>query len=142
MNSRMEILLENYANIVHIEALTALDMARKEIAPAVIKYQAFICKEIKEKSKHGKLKCTLEENILKKMSALSDKFAVALDKLESDLDLYDSKAEAIAKAKFCQDKLILDMASLRDFADQMELLIGKEFSPYPTYEDILYSVQY
>ena len=142
MNSRMEILLENYANIVHIEALTALDMARKEIAPAVIKYQAFICKEIKEKSKHGKLKCTLEENILKKMSALSDKFAVALDKLESDLDLYDSKADAIAKAKFCQDKLILDMASLRDFADQMELLIGKEFSPYPTYEDILYSVQY
>ena len=140
MRSRMEILLENYANTVHIEAITALDMARKEIVPSIIKYENFILKEIKEKAKHGKLKATLEEGIIKKISSLSEKFAEYLDKLELDLEDYDRSGSALDKAKFCKDKLLADMEDLRKYADQMELLTGKEFSPFPSYEDILYGI--
>ena len=142
MHSRMEILLENYANTVHIEAITALDMARKEIVPSIIKYENFILKEIKEKAKHGKLKATLEEGIIKKISSLSEKFAEYLDKLELDLEDYDRSGSALDKAKFCKDKLLADMEDLRKYADQMELLTGKEFSPFPSYEDILYGIQF
>ncbi|MBR0189128.1 MAG: glutamine synthetase III, partial [Clostridia bacterium] len=64
IRSRMEILLENYANIVHIEAFTALDIARKEIAPAVIGYQSFIIHELNEKKALGDYDAELEKDII------------------------------------------------------------------------------
>ncbi len=140
VHSRMEILLENYANTVRIEAVTALDMARKEIVPAVIKYQTFLLKEIKEKSKYGNLKANLELKMVKKISDLADKFSDSLDALEADLLDYDRSGTALDKAKFCKEKLLEDMEGLRKYADQMELLTGKEFSPFPSYEDILYGI--
>ena len=140
IHSRMEILLENYANIVHIEGITALDMARKEIVPAVIKYQTFILKELKEKAKLDNLKSTLEESILTKISSLTEKFANYLDKLEKDLENYDHSLDALSRATYCRDKLLADMEGLRKYADRIELIIGKEFNPFPSYEDILYSI--
>ena len=142
IHSRMEILLENYANIVHIEALTALDMSRKEIVPAVIKYQSFILKELKEKKNFAGLSCALEEGVLTKISSLSEEFNKALNCLNEDLATYDASATACERANFCKEKLVCDMATLRKFADEMELIMGKDFAPYPSYEDILYSVKY
>lgn len=142
IRSRMEILLENYANIVHIEGLTSLDMARKQIAPAVIKYQAFIIKELNAKKALGNYSTSLEEDILKNISTLSEKFNRALNALCKHLDAYDMGASALERATFCKDKICVDMANLRKYADKMELIMGKEFIPYPTYEDILYSVKY
>ena len=142
IHARMEILLENYANIVHIEALTALDMARKEIIPAVIKYQSFIFKELKEKKKYGNLASGLEDSILEQLSNLSEKFNNALNTLREDLDNYDATVCAKERADYCKEKLVCDMQELRSYADQMELIMGKEFIPYPTYEDMLYSVKY
>ncbi len=140
INSRMEILLENYSNIVHIEALTAVDMARKEIAPAVIDYQTFLLNAIKVKKQVGKVAHTLESNLIKRLSVLAEGFSNALDKLEIDLEKYDNSKSNYEKAKYCQDVLLADMQSLRGYADGMELIVGKDFSAFPTYEDILYSV--
>lgn len=142
IRSRMEILLENYANIVHIEAFTALDIARKEIAPAVIGYQSFIIHELNEKKALGDYDAELEKDIIKKISALSGKFALSTEKLEKDLGGYDKTADNFAKALYCKDKLLADMEELRKYADDMELILSKKFSPFPIYEDILYSVKY
>ena len=142
INSRMEILLENYSNIVHIEALTAIDIARKEITPVVIDYQGFLLDELKLKKEYGKIACGLEEKLLLKLSALSEKFSDALDKLVSDVEKYDSSMSNLDKAKYCEKTLLADMEELRAYADGMELLIGKDFMSFPTYEDILYSVKY
>ena len=142
IRSRMEILLENYANIVHIEAFTALDIARKEIAPAVIGYQSFIIHELNEKKVLGDYDAELEKDIIKKISALSGKFALATEKLEKDIEGYDKTADNLAKALYCKDKLLADMEEVRKYADEMELILSKKFSPFPTYEDILYSVKY
>ena len=143
IHSRMEILLENYCNIVHIEALTSIDIARKEIIPAVIGYQEFLLKEFNAKKSSGlNLACSLEENLIQKLSALSEKFALALDKLDADTCGYKGSWNNLTKARYCKKVLLEDMAVLRGSADEMELLVGKGFYDFPTYEDILYSVKY
>ncbi len=142
INSRTEILLENYSNIVHIEALTAIDMAWKEITPAIIDYQRFILDELKLKTELNKKSSVLEEKLIEKLSALSNEFALALNKLEEDSEKYDSTWSNLKKAKYCQTTLLKDMQALRSASDQMELIVGKDFGAFPTYEDILYSVKY
>ncbi|MBR2498481.1 MAG: glutamine synthetase III [Clostridia bacterium] len=142
INSRTEILLENYSNIVHIEALTAIDMAWKDITPAVIDYQRFLLEEIKLKKELGKNASALESRLIDKLSSLADEFALALEKLEKDTAKYDSSWSNLQKAKYCQKTLLKDMEALRSASDQMELIVGKDFGAFPTYEDILYSVKY
>ena len=138
--SRKEILLENYANIVYIEALTALDVARKEIAPAIIAYQSFLAESLKNKK--GKFNSKLELGILSKISKLSNDFYDGITKLENDLANYSKDSDNYSKALYSKEKLIVDMENLRKFADEIELMLGKNFHPYPSYEDILYSVKY
>ena len=143
IRSRTEILLENYCNIVHIEALTSIDIARKHITPAVIGYQSFLLKELNLKKECGvQLSCDLEQNLLEKLSLLSKEFSIALDKLVADTKKFNKEWTNLVKAKYCKNTLLKDMNALRNCADQMELLIGKEFISFPTYEDILYSVKY
>lgn len=139
--SRTEILLENYFNIVHIEAFTALDMARKELVPAVIAYETFLLKELKEKNKYSGFDCRLEESLLKKVSRLSGDLYLAIEKLEEHLLKFDAEKTAFEKATYCKEVLISDMKEMREYADEIELIIGKDFYPFPSYEDILYSVK-
>ena len=143
INSRKEIILENYSNIIHIEALTLIDMARKRIVPAVIGYQAFLLKELRlKKQVDMDLDSKLEEGLIKRISQLSAEFSSHLDKLDEDVKRYDSTWGNLEKATFCKDVLLVGMEKIRNSADEMELLIGKEYISIPTYEDILYSVKY
>jgi glutamine synthetase len=147
MYSRMEILLENYANIIHIEALTMLDMARKEITPAVIGYQSYVLEEANAKREFSKrtdskLHYGLEKSLIFKLSGLADKFSTAIDNLEIDIAGVAKAPDTLKKAQYCKTVLLKDMFILRSIADDMELLIGKKFYSIPTYEDILYSVKY
>ena len=138
----MEILLDNYANIVHIEALTALDMARQEIVPAIIGYEGFIAKTLGDKTIAGIKGGVLERKTLNKISALSDKFSEKLEELENGLNGFPDGYDALTRAKYCKDVLICNMDKLREFADAAELILGKNFRPFPSYADILYSVKY
>ena len=139
----MEILLENYSNIIHIEALTAIDIARKHVIPSVVGYQSFLLKESVLKEQCAKkLSRKLEEDLLGKISELAEKFYDSLEKLDQDEKKYNKAWPNLKKAKFCKDVLLKEMQVLRGYADKMELLIGKEYIKFPTYEDILYSVKY
>jgi glutamine synthetase len=141
--SRMEILLENYVNVVMIEAFTAIDMASKEIAPAVMKYEQFVTKTYDKKKKiDEKISCKLEKRILTKLADLSEQFSDSLERLKEATENFDSEWDNLKKANYCESVLLPEMAKLRSFADAMELIIGKEYQPYPSYEDILYSVKY
>ena len=141
--SRMEILLENYVNVVMIEAFTAIDMASKEIAPAVMKYEQFVTRTYDKKKKiDEKISCKLEKRILIKLADLSEQFSDSLERLKEATENFDSEWDNLKKANYCESVLLPEMAKLRSFADAMELIIGKEYQPYPSYEDILYSVKY
>ncbi len=142
IHSRMEILLENYANIIHLEAITAIDIARKEITPAIIGYEEFLLSELNLKKDYGNIACKLETKLLDKISSYADEFSDLLDKLDESLTKYDSSWANLNKAKYCKKYLLAQMEELRKVADRIELLIGKDFLSLPTYDDILYSVKY
>lgn len=142
IKSRGEILLENYAKTIHIEALTALDMARHEIFPSVVKYQDFLLCEVEKKSKFPSLSARPEEEMLSRISSHFERFWNEISLLEANLKKYPQKAPAREKAFYAKDTLLAGIERLRQSADAIELLVGKQFMPYPSYEDILYSVKY
>ena len=143
IKSRAEILFENYANRVYIEALTATDMARKELTPAIISYEKFLLDEFNEKKKIDKgLNVDLELSVLNKLSALSGEFNKKLEILSDAVNKTPKGESAAKRAEYAKDVLIPDMNALRKVWDETELLIGKEFVKFPLYEDILYSVKY
>ena len=143
IKSRMEILLENYSNIVHIEALTATDMARKELLPAFIKYQAFLLNEYNLK-KQSKLKISAlaEEKLIKEFACAVEKFYMALEELVAHEKEFRKITGNLEKATYCKNVLLKDMNEIRKIADGAELITGKDFYPFPQYEDVLYSVKY
>ncbi len=143
IHSRMEVLLENYSNILHIESLTAVDMATKEIATSLIAYQKFLSEEIcAKKQANPNLSFKLENGILEKLSALSETFYERLEKLKEDVKNFDKVSGVYERAVYCKDVILSDMQALRDCADETELITGKNFASFPNYEDILYSVKY
>ena len=148
IHSRIEILLENYVNIINIEALTALDMARKQILPAIIGYESFVLKEIDLKNAYNvraaikSVDCSPEEGLLENLSSLAHELYVNLGKLEESSDGLSHVDGMLKKAEFCRDRVIKDMEKLREVADKAELITGKKFAAFPDYGEILYSVKY
>ena len=117
-------------------------MARKEITPAVLKYEKFLLKELKMKKELGSFNFELEEGVLKELSDLTSKFAKLINRFSNNLEKYNKESSNFEKAIYCKDVILVDMSELRSVADKMEIILGKEYHPFPTYEDILYSVKY
>ncbi len=140
MLSRYEILMENYAKILHIEALTMLDMAKKDILPAALKSAADLAGAILEKEKAG-LTAKTERALGAKISALADSLSERIEALEAAAEAEEACAEAPEAAAFARDKILPAMADLRADADALEMLVPKKDWPFPTYGDILFSVQ-
>ena len=141
LHSRYEILLETYCKVVHIEANTMLEMAKKDIMPAVMKYIKFISETV------ASLKIALpeadrsaEEEILTKMTNSAGTFYKMTGKLESDISAIKEKNVPLQKACYLRDVIIKDMAELRQIADGMEEIMPSEYYPYPNYGDMLFSV--
>ena len=142
INSRVEILLKNYANIVKIEALTAIDIARRQITPSIIAYEKFLIDELNaKKALSKKLAFGLEGKLIEKLSFLSETYDLWLDRLVNDTARFSKGKDVLSQAKYCAEILLHDMEELRKVADQIELIVGKEYWGFPTYEEILYSVK-
>ena len=143
IRSRTEILLENYASVIHIESLTAIDMLNEEIIPSIIEYQSFLLNELNAKKSFGKiLPCKLEESVLTKLAFISDELYAGLNDLTSFAAEYEKICGNLEKARFAEKKLVPAAARVRKAADEAELLTGKKFRPFPDYADILYSVKH
>ena len=141
LEARYEITLENYCNALHIEAVTMLDMAKKDIYPAVCAYMGELANTINSKRAVNKsFKCELETDILSLLSENADKLFAASSKLSKDIVKVDSFTDITEKANFYRDTISTDMANLRSYADILETNTAKDFWPFPTYTDLLYSV--
>ena len=79
---------------------------------------------------------------MRRVAELSEKFADGADELENALSSWNAGGSNLEKATYCRDKLLPLMETVRKYADETELLLGKEYRPFPSYEDILYSVKY
>ncbi len=139
LESREEILYETYAKTINIEALTMIDMAKKQIMPAVIRYTANLAGTVNAVKEAG-VDATVTLEILKDVSAKLSEVKKALTALEA------VQAEAVTvknqkdKAFFYRDNVVKAMAELRAPVDELELMVDKTVWPFPTYGDLFFEV--
>ena len=142
LHSRYEILLENYSKTVNIEALTMVDMARKEILPAVEGYTKSLAETLAaKKAAVAGLPCKYETATIAKLSELSDEIADATADLDGEIAKFQALEDVTEAANDIRDVILGKMDALRAVCDEAETITAKEFWPFPTYSDLLFSVK-
>ena len=141
LESRKEILLEKYCQTINIEALTMLEMVKKDIIPAICNYSKDLTEgALAKKNLSSDIDVSLETSLVSKISSLSaclSKKTAELDKVLLDAkDIEDSEE----LAKFYHDTVLSQMNEVRAIADELETIVGKGYWPFPTYTDLLFSV--
>ncbi|MBE6904068.1 MAG: glutamine synthetase type III [Ruminococcaceae bacterium] len=141
MYSRYEILLAEYSKTINIEALTMLDMAKQEIIPACIKYTDSILASLAlKKSSSIGIGAKSQEKLAVKLSTLTEKLIESTDLLEENLIKIKDITDAIEKAQCHKSYIVPAMDNVRDVADELELIVAKEFWPFPTYSELLFNI--
>ena len=140
VHSRYEILMENYCKTIHIEALTMVDIVKKDIIPSCISYQNELISLLHAKASCADLDHTLEEYLLKKISTLCASLLKKLANLENSLLETKSNIDSLALAKFYRDTIFRNMSELRVVVDELEATVAKSHWSLPAYSEILYSV--
>jgi len=142
LNSRCEIMLENYCKSVIIEAKTMTDMAKTMIAPAVEAYAADIAKSAAaKKAVSADISCKYETELVKKLSVLLDEISEKTDTLEAALIDLDKAKDIIEESVMIRDSILPKMCELRVPCDEAEVLTAKRYWPFPTYADLLFGTK-
>lgn len=142
LESRCEIMLDNYCKTVIIEANTMVDMARKQILPAVENYARDVASAgIAKKTFDPETVCNYETKLVKKLSLLTDQIEMKTDDLEDAVmkvkEISDVKEEGYA----IRDNILSKMSELRAVADEAETLTAESYWPFPTYGELLFGVR-
>ena len=142
LKSRCEIQLENYCKTVMIEANTMIDMARKQILPAVAGYTAELAGNLAaKKAVCPEIICGYESNLIMKLSGLTDQIALKADELEAALLGLKDAEDVTAESYAIRDTVIGKMAALRAVADEAETVTAEKYWPFPTYGELLFGVK-
>ena len=140
--SRHEIQLENYCKTIRIEALTMVDMARKEILPAVEAFTSDLASSIaSKKAAEPAMLCNYERKLLRKLSSLLDMMDDKVDTLEDAMIHMDSSAGIATESEAIRDTILPKMCELRAACDEAETLTAERYWPFPTYGDLLFGVR-
>ncbi len=139
--ARADIRLENYVKIINIEALTMIEMAKRDIIPSVSDFVAELCQNVaSKKAVCENIPVNAEKGLIEKLAALNDKSSELVAKLEGDLAKINKEDFRPASQKMAH-VIIPDMEELRAAVDEMETLTSADYWPYPTYYDLLYGVK-
>ncbi len=139
IHSRVEILLEEYTKILNIEALTMVDMAKKDILPAIATYIKELASTAKLSKECG-AEASFETELVKKLSGLEADIYAKLSALESDITTATGIEDIQEAATYYHDVVFTAMGELRAPADEAEKLCGEKYWPYPTYGKMLFYV--
>lgn len=140
LESRSEIQYEAYAKAINIEAKAMIDIARKQIIPAVIKYTTVLAQSISSVKAVAQADTSVQEELLEEVSALLSDTRVALSKLEDADKKAADVAEGREQAVFFRDVVKTAMEELRAPVDKLEMLVDKEMWPMPSYGDLIFEV--
>ena len=142
LRSREEITLENYCKTVIIEANAMVDMAKCSYAPAIAKYAAFTATNAAaKKALDSSVPCEYEVGIVKHLSVLCDRVAKCTDELQSAIIKLGDAENIDREACMIRDSILPKMADLRAAVDEAETITSKDFWPFPSYADMLFSVR-
>ena len=142
IRSRYEITLENYCKTIIIEANTMVDMAKTQIAPAVSAYASELAgTSAAKKALDSALACGYETELVRKLSALTDRIYDGAVAVENSLLSLAAAEDIGEEAALIRDQVLAGMGELRVVCDEAETLTAKRYWPYPSYGDLLFSVQ-
>ena len=139
LESRVEIKYENYAKAINIEAKTMIDMASKQILPAVIGYTKSLADTILAVKGAG-APATVQTDLLNDVSKLLEEAKAALVTLEEVTDKAAEAGDMAAEARYFYESVVPAMAALRTPVDKLEVLVDKKVWPMPSYSDLLFEV--
>ncbi len=137
MQARMESIIEEYYKVIHIEALTMLDMAKTEIMPAVLTYSKEIADTLLAKKQIGGISTGAEEKLLTEIAANNDLFSLYITELQDLLNKADMDSSE-ERSIYYHDVILPKMEELRTAADRLEVLCAAKYWPFPTYSQLLF----
>ena len=139
LEARAEIQYEIYAKAINIEARTMIDMATKQIIPAVVKYTTVLAESVNQVRAAGKTyNVSVQEKLLEKTSALLAESYEALNHLAEVTAEIEKKEEGPERARYCLDVIMPAMTELRTPVDALEMVVDKEMWPMPSYGDLMF----
>ena len=139
LEARAEIQYEIYAKAINIEARTMIDMATKQIIPAVVKYTTVLAESVNQVRAAGKTyNVSVQEKLLEKTSALLAESYEALNHLAEVTAEIEKKEEGPERARYCLDVIMPAMTELRTPVDALEMIVDKEMWPMPSYGDLMF----
>ena len=139
LESRCEVSLEQYSKLLHIEAVTMLEIARKRIVPAINAFMTDTAAAItaKQAACPG-ISCRAETKLLQEMSLHSDSISDELEALNAAVEEAEAQNGTLAIAQAYHDKVKAAMEALRSASDKAEAICGDEYWPLPSYSSMLY----
>ena len=142
LESRAEIKYEIYSKAINIEAKTMIDMATKQIIPAVIRYTTVLGESINtvKTAGEGLIDVSVQLDLLKKASKLLKAANSAMSKLSKLVEKIPEYEEGRDRAVFCREKVVPAMEALREPVDELEMIVDKEMWPMPSYGDLVFEV--
>ena len=142
LHSRCDIMLENYCKTVVIEANTMVDMARKQILPAVAGFTAELAGDVAAKKAAAPMvTCGYETGMIAKLSTLTDQIAAKTDELEAAVLELKNISDTVEEAYAIRDTVLSKMTDLRGAVDEAETLTAEKVWPFPTYGELLFGVR-
>ena len=138
--SRRDIMLENYIKTVNIEAVTMIDMARKEIIPAVAKFAADTASAVAVKKSVSKAACKYETGLVTQLSELIDEMDESTSALEKAVAEFRTIEVIVDASEFVRDTVLPAMDKLRSAADKAETVTAETYWPFPAYDKLLFGV--
>ena len=140
LESRAEIQYEIYSKAINIEAKAMIDIATKQIIPAVIKYTTVLAESINAVKAAGAIDVSVQLDLLKKTSKLLKNTNSAMSKLGKLVEQIEKHEEGRDRAVFCRREIVPAMEALRTPVDELEMIVDKEMWPMPSYGDLIFEV--
>ncbi len=139
INSRVDIVLENYTKTIHIEALTLLEMINREVIPAITAYSNLLCETINNKTSI-RADSSVEYELLSRLTACNKELFSLSSALKMAVASAERSNDILKKANEYHDNILKLMADIRKYADSAENVVPPSFWPYPTFGELLFKI--
>ena len=140
INSRIEIILENYTKIVHIEALTLIDMMTREVIPTISAYTDKLCQTLINKNKIGGVDGLVEKELIARLAAAEREIYTLTNELKNVVATTERTTDIFEKSVLYHDSVLRIMGDIRKYADSAECVVPSEIWPYPSYGELLFNI--
>ena len=139
INSRVDIILENYSKTLHIEALTLLEMMNRDVIPAITAYTNFLCETVNNKNLI-RADSSVEYELITKLSAANKEIFTLTGQLKMAISSAECSKDVLERATEYHDNILRLMTDIRKYSDSAESVVPNTYWPYPSYGDLLFKI--